>query len=245
MQSTTIQSVFNNASLGPETDMSHQSTNSRDVFILILYMATALVAMVGNTFICLAIWHKKWLKSTTYILIFSMALSDIMGGFVIPGQWLFCSTWVLDSSWLGQAICGLMKSLQMLSYYVSSLSMMVIAYDRFLLVCRPMSPKTNVRLLVAIPWVMGLLFISCNVFSMRVSEYFSPTKVSSEKETIYQIQFSAFFPGSDHVSRRVPHQCGPCFPQDTLHGPDGNAILHSPGLHGLLLFARDAPDLVP
>lgn len=151
----------------------------RDVFVLALYLVTSIIAVVGNTFICVVIKQKRWLKSTTYVLIFSMAISDIMGGAVILGQWLFCSTWVLDGGGkFGEFLCGILKTGQMLSYYVSSLTMLAIAYDRYRLVCRPLAKRVKVAYLLVPCWLLGFVFISGNFFSMRVSEYFSPTQVS-------------------------------------------------------------------
>ncbi|KAH9391199.1 Neuropeptide Y receptor [Tyrophagus putrescentiae] len=148
----------------------------RDVFILFLYLLTAVTAITGNVFVCATIYRKKKLTSTTYVLIFNMAISDILGGAVIPAQWLFCSTVLLETGIFFQSVCGLMKNLQVLSYYVSSLTMTAIAYDRYKLVCRPMTARLSVSVLLAIVWVLGLLFISQNFVLMRVSEYFSPTK---------------------------------------------------------------------
>ncbi len=149
----------------------------RDVFILFLYLLTAVTAITGNVFVCATIYRKKKLTSTTYVLIFNMAISDILGGAVIPAQWLFCSTVLLETGIFFQSVCGLMKNLQVLSYYVSSLTMTAIAYDRYKLVCWPMTARLGVSVLLAIVWVLGLLFISQNFVLMRVSEYFSPTKV--------------------------------------------------------------------
>src|SRR5699024_7505628 len=102
-----------------ETSSSTTSSESiRDIAILGLYLLTAVIAMVGNVFVCVTIYRKKRLGSTTYILIFNMAVSDVLGGFVIPAQWLLCSTTVMDSGQFGESTCGVMKQLQVLSYYV-------------------------------------------------------------------------------------------------------------------------------
>ena len=158
----------------------------RDAFILFLYLLTAVTAILGNVFVCATIYRKKRLTSTTYVLIFNMAISDILGGLVIPGQWLFCSTVLLDTGIFFQSACGLGKTFQILSYYVSSLTMTAIAYDRYMLVCRPIggtgsgaNRRIDVRILLAVVWALGLIFISQNFATLRVSEYFSPSKVRS------------------------------------------------------------------
>lgn len=162
-----------------ETVNSTIASNSlRDTWLLALYLVTAIIAVLGNLFVCVTIYRKKRLNSTTYILIFNVAVSDVLGGVVIPAQWLACSTWSLDSGLLGTTSCGFLKQLQILSYYVSSLTMAAIAYDRYKLVCRPMAPRVKVVWLWVSVWGLGLAFISLMSVINRVSEYFSPTKVS-------------------------------------------------------------------
>ena len=159
----------------------YNNTNTRDGLVLILYLVTAIVAVIGNLFICVTIYRRKRLStmSNTYVLIFNMAISDILGGLMIPGQWLFCSSIILDQTawWFGSVGCNLMVSLQLISYYGSSLTMTAMAFDRYMLVCRPMSSRPNIRLLVITIWTVGIVCVAPNVAINRVFEYFSPTKV--------------------------------------------------------------------
>src|SRR6218665_1540613 len=123
-------------------------TMRRDAAIMVLYFFTSVIAVIGNVFVCATIKKKSRLTSTTYLLIFNMAISDIIGGAVITGQWFFCWTKILDSGLFGQLLCWSMKILQVLSYYVSSLTMAAIAYDRYKLVCRPMEKRFNVKYMI-------------------------------------------------------------------------------------------------
>lgn len=50
----------------------------RDMFLLILYLITAIFAIIGNLFVCATIRKKRRLNSATYVLIFNMAVSDIL-----------------------------------------------------------------------------------------------------------------------------------------------------------------------
>jgi len=149
-------------------------TIRRDAIIMVLYFFTAVIAITGNIFVCATIRKKNRFDSTTYRLIYNMAISDIIGGSVIIGQWFFCWTKVLDSGTLGLISCWSMKILQVLSYYVSSLTIAAIAYDRYKSVCRPMDKRLNVKWLIASIWGLGILFILTFTISARVSEYFSP-----------------------------------------------------------------------
>jgi hypothetical protein len=150
----------------------------RDWIVLFLYLITFIVAIVGNIFICLVIYNKKNLRSTTYMLILNMAISDIIGGLVIPGQWFFCSYWFFsETGAIGDRICGIFKSAQILSYYASTFTMTAIAIDRYRLICNPLSNRMRPLIPFLVIWSLGILFVSTTFFSMRVSEYFSPTQV--------------------------------------------------------------------
>src|SRR5690606_23291067 len=97
---------------------------------------------------------------------------DILGGFVIVAQCLLCSTVVLDFGLVAEAGCGLMKLAQILSYYVSSLTMTAIAYDRFQMICRPMSRRANSTFLIVLVWGLGIILVGLFSPSRRVNEYF-------------------------------------------------------------------------
>ena len=162
-------------------NISNTSINSfdvmRDWIILSLYFITAIIAIIGNIYVCLVIYCKKKMRSTTYMLVLNMAISDIMGGLVIPGQWLFCATVILDTGGFAIRICGLWKSMQILSFYVSTFTMTAIAFDRYRCICKPSSNRMRPRILIMITWGLGLLFVSSTLFSVRIFEYFSPTQV--------------------------------------------------------------------
>ncbi|XP_054168921.1 RYamide receptor-like [Oppia nitens] len=150
------------------------SDEIRDWIILSMYFLTFLLALIGNIFICLVVYNKIKLRSTTYTLIVNMAISDIIGGIVIPGQWLFCSTYMLDMGTGSQRVCSLVKSSQTLSYYVSTFSMTVIAIDRYRLICRPLLPRMQPLKPIVSIWIAGTVFTATTLYSLRVSEYFSP-----------------------------------------------------------------------
>ncbi|XP_054168926.1 RYamide receptor-like [Oppia nitens] len=150
------------------------SDEIRDWIVLSIHLLTFLLAFIGNIFICLVVYNKKKLRSNTYILIVNIAISDLIGGIVIPGQWLFCSTYMLDMGTGSQRVCTLVKSSQILSYYVSTFSMTVIAIDRYRLICKPSVARMTPLIPILITWILGSIFTTTTLYSIRVSEYFSP-----------------------------------------------------------------------
>ena len=96
---------------------------TRDSIVLFLYLITAVLAIIGNVFVCLVVYKKANLRSTTYKLVVNMAVSDIIGGLSIPLQWLFCATFLLDKGVFAQRVCGTLKSI------ANSLILCVDVYD--------------------------------------------------------------------------------------------------------------------
>ena len=166
---------MNNINISIPSLTSYEIT--RDWIVLTLYFIIAITAIFGNIYVCLVIYNKRKLRSTTYMLVLNMAISDIMGGLTIPGQWLFCATVILETGGFAIRICGLWNSLQILFYYVSTFTMTAIAFDRFRHICKPLSNRMRQRILIMIPWSLGILFVSSTLFSVRIFEYFSPTQV--------------------------------------------------------------------
>ena len=150
-----------------------------DYFILALYLFTAITAIMGNTFVCYVIHKTPKFKSTTFTLLINMAVSDFCSGLVILLQWIFCSYQIVEH--YSPRSCVLCKSFQILSYYVSTYSMMFIAIDRYMLIRHPHSKglKMNKYFCCAITWLVGGLFSLTTLFNMRINEYFGPKHLIS------------------------------------------------------------------
>lgn len=173
---------------------THLDHMGRDVAILVLYLLTAFLAIVGNTLVCYTIRQRKHLRNcTTYKLIYWMAISDIIGGAAIPGQMFMCSTIMLDLGWVSMSLCALMKTMQIMSYYVSSLTMLSMAYDRYRLVCHPQARPIKAKRLLIACWTLSLVFILMNLFSMRVNEFFSPTDGIITCRVVFETRFGTIF----------------------------------------------------
>lgn len=92
-----------------------------------LYALTTVVSIFGNSVVCYVAFRLRS-HSKTYLLLGNMAISDLISGLVIPLQWVFCSTAILDKN---ERTCSIFKSLQVVSYFISTFTMALIAIDRF------------------------------------------------------------------------------------------------------------------
>lgn len=182
--STTNIDLVSNQSFTTTTLISNNSSNQTnnqdeiffDYFILVLYFFTSMIAIFGNLFVCYVIHKTPKFKSTTFSLLFNMAVSDFFSGFIIITQWIFCSYWIIEK--FSPSLCVINKAFQILSYYISTYSMMFIAIDRYLLIKHPhtkgLQSKKHKYLAVSSTWVVGFLFSLTCLYNMRINEYFGP-----------------------------------------------------------------------
>ena len=175
-----------------------QISMTDQIIVLILYAITCAVALIGNFLVCQIIFTSRKLKTTTYILIANLAISDILGAISIPSQWLFCSTYILDHFAYGERVCGAMKSIQVQSYYVSTLTMTVIAIDRYQLIATPMKSRMKPKIPIVIIWIIASSFTATTIISMRVSEFFTPHALIS-----CRIAFKIAVPISNFIFRKI------------------------------------------
>ncbi|RWS27218.1 putative G-protein coupled receptor 83-like protein [Leptotrombidium deliense] len=153
----------------------------RDVILLFLYSCTALFAIIANTLLCKIVMNNKRMQTKTNLLIVSMAVSDILAGIAIPGQWLFCSHALLFST-AGQILCGIFKSLQIVTYFLSTLTMVTIAIHRYLGIFHRSEVgivriRFHVKAAVISTWVIAVVFVAMTAVSIKIFQYFTPKEI--------------------------------------------------------------------
>jgi len=156
----------------------------RDIFLLLLYTLTSLLALITNGFICrINLQRQKYLFSqatnlslgTTNIFLFNLALADALSGLTIPIQFLFCSKYFLETFSFSSYICVLSKSIQILGYNTSILTICVIAFDRYKLVQNPFQQyyRRKIYRIIFLTWFLSALFSASCLISMNVDTYFN------------------------------------------------------------------------
>ncbi|KAJ6216252.1 hypothetical protein RDWZM_007409 [Blomia tropicalis] len=144
-----------------------------DLIIFALYLLTVLSSLYGNIAVCYVSFVLRP-HSTTYLLIGNMAVSDLLSAVVIPLQWFFCSTDMLN---INERPCGTFKSLQVVSYFISTFTMALIAIDRYLILRNPLARRVKPFPSIIIIWLSSLILNIPTLFVMRVSEFFTPTRM--------------------------------------------------------------------
>jgi hypothetical protein len=166
--------------------------NSRDIFVLSLYFLTTIIALFGNYLVCKVVFASKGMRTMANLLIVNMAISDIICAITIPAQILFCSQQLLDSSKYSEVNCALMKSIQVISFQVSSLTVTAIAIDRYIVVHYPFEPRKSPRFFIVIIWVASILFVSITAFSIKIFVYFGDSIIGCRVILRFNYPFSSY-----------------------------------------------------
>ena len=188
----------------------------RDTCLLLLYAFTSLFALIGNGLVCRISLQRrphyftqstaKLPLSTTCIFLLNLALADALAGLTIPLQFVFCSKLFLEKLSFGPYLCVSSKSIQILAYNASTLTICVIAVDRYRVVQNPLKQSCRRQMCRAIlfTWISSGLFAASCLVSMKVHTYFH----SCQKLISCQILFPLpeKFLSSDIV-RRVRVSC--------------------------------------
>ena len=108
----------------------------------LFYFTIFCIGSVGNILVSLAVIRAKQMHTVTNFFILNLAISDIvMCLFAVPftplqsftGRWLF-----------GQTLCILFPFSQGVSVYISTLTLTIIALDRFVIIIYPFRARMQV-----------------------------------------------------------------------------------------------------
>ncbi|XP_036406080.1 trace amine-associated receptor 1-like [Megalops cyprinoides] len=148
-------------------------------FLMFLFMAsTILVTMSGNLLVITSIAHFKQLHTSTNYLILSLAVCDfLLGVFVMP-----CSAVrsVLGCWYLGDFVCQLHTSTDIMLSTSSIFHLSFISIDRYFAVCNPLMYRSIINsvtiiIMLTTSWVIPAIFAFGMIFSelnVRGSEEF-------------------------------------------------------------------------
>ena len=146
----------------------------QDWFVFVLTNLFALLAIVGNGFVCYVIYKRKR-SSTTFLLIGSQAFSDCLYGILRALSFLVCSTWFANLSRGALALCEWDITLFLSCFAVSSLSMTAIAIDRFMRLYMPHRQKptrTQTFLVVLAIWIIAVTSCFLGMVGIKTRQYF-------------------------------------------------------------------------
>ncbi|XP_010619904.1 orexin receptor type 1 isoform X1 [Fukomys damarensis] len=111
--------------------------------LIAAYVAVFLIALVGNTLVCLAVWRNHHMRTVTNYFIVNLSLADVLvTAICLPASLLVDIT----ESWLfGHTLCKVIPYLQAVSVSVAVLTLSFIALDRWYAICHPLLFKSTAR----------------------------------------------------------------------------------------------------
>ena len=132
-------------------------------FQITLYSTLMALSLIGNLLVIAAFYRNKTLRTAVYYFIVNMAISDLITSMIDLPWWI--STIYHDGLWLvdgvlGTILCKLVHTAWEISTFVSILSLLGIAADRFHAVLFPMKSalfsQNKRRLTIAAIWVVSV-----------------------------------------------------------------------------------------
>ncbi|XP_077287711.1 octopamine receptor-like [Arctopsyche grandis] len=134
------------------------------LFMIIFLSAVIVSTITGNTLVVLAVFTTKKLRSITNFFVTNLAVADFLVGlFVMPPA----VTSLITGSWqLGERVCDVWITLDVLLCTASILSLCAISIDRYLAVTQPLRYSRQKRskklagVMIFAVWVISLA-ITC------------------------------------------------------------------------------------
>ena len=163
------------------------------LFGLIFYVGLAMPTIFGNAIICYVIFKNRS-RSTTYLLLASQCLSDLLLGVIIFGM-PFCFEPIAKSHRGFKLMCELCTvHLQFATFFISNLSMLAIAVYRFYVLFindRSMSGQNQkikkTMIVIVLIWLISLLMGLCFSVGFHFPFYTKDiTNISASCFTIYE-----------------------------------------------------------
>lgn len=131
--------------------------------IVIILVIQSLGTIIGNVFVCIAIYIRPNLHNVTYYSIFSLAIADLLAGIVAMPSYI-AKKFVYSGPYV-TFICDSFRFSYFITGYASILSLCVISVDRLIAVKNPLA-YVNIVTRKRVVFALVLIWIDCVVVSL-------------------------------------------------------------------------------
>ncbi|KAF8792108.1 G-protein coupled receptor 83-like [Argiope bruennichi] len=163
---------------------------NRDSIIIAFYSLIILISIFGNLLVCNIVARSAKMRSSTYVFIANLALSDFMMTVLnIP----FNVARILLNDWpFGSFMCSFVPLVQVTSVYVSTFTMTCIAVDRYRIISKPLEPRlrsAQAIKIISCVWVLAILLSLPHAIFNKVESVFTYRRLVRCR-TVYPINMS-------------------------------------------------------
>lgn len=131
------------------------------IFIIILFGAVIFLGFIENLTVIIVITINKRLHTVTNIFISTLAFSDIMlCAFNLPFQLHYGIT---DYWSFGPVLCQIIIPMFAVPVFMSTLSMLMIAVERYILIVFPFRKKLTIEMAIGIVVVIIIFSVVCSI----------------------------------------------------------------------------------
>ena len=152
------------------------------IIVPVIFGLIVVLGLVGNALVIFVVLCNKQMRSTTNILIVSLAFADLI--FIIMCVPFTATEYALPVWPFGDTWCKIVRYVIYVSAYVSIYTLVLMSVDRYLAVVHPISSlsirtETNAYIVVTVTWALFLLCHIPLLFQYGLHEYFYYSEVRS------------------------------------------------------------------
>ncbi|XP_071090462.1 5-hydroxytryptamine receptor 1F-like [Haliotis cracherodii] len=187
--STSTSSVDNITTTTVETLTKESSYEVWLQVVISLILSCMIVGtVIGNSLVCIAVGIVKRLQTPSNLLIVSLATADLLVAILVMPLSLYKE---IRTKWrLGESVCDMWTSLDVLLCTASILNLCMISVDRYFVITRPLqyamkrTPK-RMGIMIAVVWVASALISIPPIFGWKALR--GPYECYISNELGYQI----------------------------------------------------------
>ncbi|XP_073350173.1 growth hormone secretagogue receptor type 1-like [Pagrus major] len=143
------------------------------VCVTVIYILLMLFGLLGNILTILVVWLRPHMRSSTYLYLSSMAVSDLLILLLLPLD--VYKLWRPTSWPLGDLVCKLTMFLSECGTFCTILHITFLSLERYLAVCWPIAAKTlltrrRTRALIGCLWLGAVVSAAPVLVMVRVEE---------------------------------------------------------------------------
>uniref|UniRef100_A0A671XNB3 Growth hormone secretagogue receptor type 1 n=1 Tax=Sparus aurata TaxID=8175 RepID=A0A671XNB3_SPAAU len=141
------------------------------VCVTVIYILLMLFGLLGNILTILVVWLRPHMRSSTYLYLSSMAVSDLLILLLLPLD--LYKLWRPTSWPLGDLVCKLTMFLSECVTFCTILHITFLSLERYLAVCWPIAAKTlltrrRTRALIGCLWLGAVVSAAPVLVMVRV-----------------------------------------------------------------------------